>query len=85
VQKLEEVVIARERAGLITIITSNLEPMPKENEEGKAPIPERIISRFRDATQARLILNKALDYRPKKRAKRKASTEKESTGDDKGD
>jgi len=64
-QKLEEIVIARERAGLITIITTNLE---------LDQLPERVISRFRDATQARMILNEALDYRPKKRAKRKKAS-----------
>jgi len=36
-------------------------------------MPERIISRFRDATQARLILNAAPDYRPKKKARRSKS------------
>lgn len=60
-QKLEEIVVARERAELITIITSNLE---------LAKLPPRIVSRFRDKSQARLILNAAPDYRPKKRAKR---------------
>ena len=60
-QKLEEVVLARERVGLITIVTSNLEP---------DKLPERIASRFRDKAQARLIDNKAPDYRPKKKAKR---------------
>jgi len=67
VQKLEEIVIAREREGLITIITTNLEP-DKMIEQGM--MPERVISRFRDATQARLILNKAPDYRPMKKARR---------------
>lgn len=61
-QKLEEIVIARERAGLITIITSNLEP---------DILPERVSSRFRDKAQARIIKNSAPDYRPKKKAKRK--------------
>lgn len=59
-QKLEEIVIARERAELITIITSNLEP---------DKLPERIESRFRDKAYARLINNKAVDYRPKKKAR----------------
>lgn len=59
-QKLEEIVIARERAQLITIITSNLEP---------DRLPERIASRFRDKYQARLIDNKAPDYRPRKAAR----------------
>jgi len=69
VQKLEEIVIAREREGLITIITTNMEPMPKDGEKEKTRIPERIISRFRDASQARLILNQASDYRPKRKRK----------------
>lgn len=60
-QKLEEIVVARERSELITIITSNLEP----DQLGK--MPERIISRFRDKAQARMILNKAVDFRPSKR------------------
>ena len=62
VQKLEEIVIAREREGLITIITTNME-LDK--------LPERVVSRSRDATLARVILNKAPDYRPKKKGKRK--------------
>ena len=65
VQKLEEIFVARERAELITIITSNLEPDQLDK------LPERVVSRFRDVTQARLILNAAPDYRPKKKAKRK--------------
>ena len=60
-QKLEEIVIARERAGLITIITSNLEP---------DKLPERIASRFRDRTKARLIMNRSPDFRPTKKAKK---------------
>ncbi|MBA7651740.1 hypothetical protein ES703_59559 [subsurface metagenome] len=60
-QKLEEIVIARERDGLITIIATNLEP---------DQFPERIMSRFRDAVDARAILNKAPDYRPEKKAKK---------------
>lgn len=62
-QKLEEIVIARERAGLITIITTNME---------LDDLPERVVSRARDATQARVILNKAPDYRPKKKKARKS-------------
>ena len=57
-QKLEEIVIAWERAELITIITSNLEP---------DKLPERIESRFRDRVNAKLINNQASDYRPKKK------------------
>ncbi len=62
VQKLEEIVIARDREGMITIITSNLEP---------DALPERVISRARDATKARIIFNKAPDFRPKKKAKKR--------------
>lgn len=62
VQKLEEIVIARDRLGSITIITSNLE---------LDQMPERIVSRARDAVDARVVLNKASDYRPKKRPKKK--------------
>lgn len=57
-QKLEEILIAREREGLITIVTTNLE---------LDEFSERVVSRFRDASQARIILNKAPDYRPKKK------------------
>ncbi|MBA7598386.1 Chromosomal replication initiator protein DnaA [subsurface metagenome] len=63
-QKLEEIFVARERAELITIITSNLEPDQLDK------LPERVVSRFRDKSQARLILNAAPDYRPKKKARR---------------
>ena len=59
-QKLEEIILAREREGLITIITTNLE-LDK--------LPDRVISRFRDITQARVILNSSGDYRSKKKAK----------------
>lgn len=60
--KLEEIVVAREREGLITIVTSNLEP---------DKLPERVCSRFRDKALARTVFNSAPDYRPKKRAKRR--------------
>lgn len=69
-QKLEEIVIARERGELITIITSNLEPPAPGEEVKKGQIPERIVSRFRDRTQARLIANQAPDYRSKKKARK---------------
>ena len=68
VQKLEEIIIARERVGLITIITSNLEPLaPGEKEEERGQMRERLVSRFRDAIEARMILNSAADYRPEKK------------------
>jgi len=59
-QKLEEIVLARERDGLITIITTNME-LDK--------LPERIVSRGRDKSQAVILLNEALDYRPKKKVR----------------
>ncbi len=62
VQKLEEIVIARERAGLITIITTNLELVD---------LPERIVSRGRDPAEALILLNSAPDFRPKKKLKRR--------------
>ncbi|GAH45745.1 unnamed protein product [marine sediment metagenome] len=64
VQKLEEIVIARERAGLITVVTSNLEP------DKLAVKAERAVNRFRDRAEARCIVNKAVSYRPKKKARR---------------
>lgn len=60
-QKIEEIIVARERAGLITIATTNLEP------DQLSEYAERAISRFRDGADARLICNKAPNYRPKKR------------------
>lgn len=69
-QKLEEILLARERAELITIITTNLEPSAPGAKPQKGQIPERVVSRFRDKSQARLILNAAPDYRPKKKARR---------------
>ncbi|MCH8325481.1 MAG: hypothetical protein IIB83_02785 [Bacteroidetes bacterium] len=60
-QKLEEIVVAREREGLITIITTNLE---------LDQLPERIVSRGRDAVEAVILLNSAGDYRPKKKARK---------------
>ena len=59
-QKLEEIVIARDRADLITIITSNKEL------DG---FPDRLVSRFSDSTKAMIVLNQAPDYRPKKKKK----------------
>lgn len=62
-QKLEEIILARERAGLITIVTSNLEP---------DKLPERIASRFRDRAQAKMIHNAAADARPDKEPRKRA-------------
>ena len=54
--ELEDIVDFRLENNLFTIITTNLDL--KE-------IPPRIISRFKDGGKARLIVNEALDYRPK--------------------
>ena len=54
-QKLEEIVVSRERERLITIITTNLE---------LKDLPERIVSRGRDTEDAVILLNKGVDYRP---------------------
>lgn len=64
IQKLEEIVIARERLRLITIITTNLELAKFEEQT------ERIVSRGRDAAEAVILLNSAGDFRPKKKARK---------------
>ena len=63
-QKLEEIVIAREREGLITIITTNLSLEMFEEQT------ERVVSRGRDPAEAVILLNSAPDFRPSKKAKR---------------
>lgn len=54
---LDDIVDYRYERRLFTVITSNLD---------LGSIPERIVSRFKDKTVARLVLNKAPDYRPGK-------------------
>lgn len=60
--ELEDIVNYRYRdknhEGLVTVVTSNLDIND---------LPDRIVSRFRDAKKGRLILNQAEDYRPKVR------------------
>ena len=60
-QKLEEIVVAREREGFITIITTNLSLAQLEEQT------ERIVSRGRDQAEAVILLNSAEDYRPLKK------------------
>lgn len=55
--ELEDIVDYRLENRLFTILTTNL--------DGK-DIPPRIISRFKDKSRARLLYNKAPDYRPEK-------------------
>ena len=55
--ELEDIVDYRLEQRLTTVITTNV--------DGK-DIPERVISRFKDKTRARIICNKAEDFRPKK-------------------
>ncbi len=60
--KLEEIIVARyrehlHREDLLTILTTNLDL--KE-------LPERIVSRFRDPTIGRVVLNSGEDFRPQK-------------------
>jgi len=56
-EQLEKIIRARYRERLFTILTTNLDL--KE-------LPERVVSRFRDAEVARLVLNDGKDYRPQK-------------------
>lgn len=52
--QLEEIVMARYRERLFTIITTNRD---------LTELPERIVSRFRDPDVGRVILNQGADYR----------------------
>ena len=56
-EQLERIILARYRADLFTVITTNL-----DQEE----LPRFVTSRFSDASKSRMVLNKAEDYRPKK-------------------
>lgn len=55
--ELEDIVDFRLEQGLFTVITTNAD---------EKDIPERVISRFKDRTRARIVYNKAEDYRPRK-------------------
>ena len=56
--QLERIMLARYRDNLFTVITTNL-----HYEE----LPDFVTSRFSDSEKSRIVLNKALDYRPKKK------------------
>ena len=63
--ELEEIINYRYENRLLTVVTTNLDIKPSDNE--KIPyIPERIVSRFGDAATSRKVLNSAEDYRPRK-------------------
>ena len=53
--ELEDIVSYRYKRELFTVITTNLDV---------ADLPDRIVSRFRDKTKARICFNSAGDYRP---------------------
>lgn len=56
--ELEKIIRVRYRENLITILTTNLD-LPA--------LPERVVSRFRDAVKSTIVLNSAADYRPNKK------------------
>lgn len=56
--ELEDIVNYRYRRQLPTVITTNLDAKD---------LPDRVVSRFRDAQTSRLVFNEADDYRPKKK------------------
>jgi len=55
--ELEDIVNYRYRESLLTVMTTNLDIKD---------LPDRIVSRFRDAVKGRIVLITAPDYRPKK-------------------
>jgi len=58
--ELEDIVNYRYRNDLHTVVTTNLD---------LKLVPDRIVSRFRDAEKSRLVLNESGDYRPRKGVK----------------
>jgi len=58
--QLERIMLSRYRDNLLTVVTTNLD---------KDELPRFVISRFNDAEKARMVLNEAEDYRPKKKTK----------------
>jgi DNA replication protein DnaC len=55
--ELEDIINYRYRQGLFTVVTTNLD---------LTSLPDRVVSRFRDAIKSRIVLNEASDYRPEK-------------------
>ncbi len=54
---LEDIILARYRDGLFTVLSTNVDI---------SELPERVVSRFKDPQRARMVLNSGEDYRPKK-------------------
>lgn len=54
---LEQIINYRQKENLLTVLTTNL---------NLQELPERVVSRFKDTDYARMVLNEAPDYRPKK-------------------
>ena len=54
---LEELVVARYRNNLFTVLSTNIDI---------SELPERVISRFKDPQKARMVLNSGVDFRPLK-------------------
>ena len=57
IAQLERIILARYRANLFTVFTTNLD---------LKDIPQFIVSRFSDPEKGRIVLNSAKDYRPLK-------------------
>ena len=55
---LEELILARHRDRLFTVLSTNADI---------SELPERVISRFQDPEKARMIQNQGEDYRPRKK------------------
>lgn len=55
--EFDEIINARFRDGLPTVVTTNLDI---------TKLPDRAVSRFRDAIKGRVVLNEGADYRPKR-------------------
>ena len=57
-EQLERIMLARYRENLFTVITTNMD---------YNKLPDFVTSRFSDSEKARLVLNDAPDYRPKRK------------------
>jgi len=58
--EFEEIICYRYKNELLTVVTTNMD-IPQ--------LPDRVVSRFRDKTKARMVKNGADDYRPSLSAK----------------
>ena len=64
--QLEDIMIARYRERLFTIMTTNLDIEFNPDNPKEPFIPERIVSRFSDPDVGSCVLNRGLDYRQMK-------------------